>query len=376
MRVPWPLRDGWRWMLLGDLVDFRTQQVDPATVDGDIHYVGLEHISKDIGEVAPVTVADGDTASRKHAFDERAILYGKLRPYLNKVATPNFAGLCSTDIIPIEPRPGMDRRYLALYLRGREFVRTTTLRSRGDLPRVGIRTLGQIPIPVPPPSEQQRCIEMLELADEAIRRARHAHRQTEELARRVYRSIVGPAHPAYATWVRKRIRDLATPEPGSIRTGPFGSTLRHSEFVRDGVAVLGIDNAVQNRFAWGERRYISERKYAELRRYTVKPGDVIVTIMGTTGRAAVVPDDIPSAISTKHLATITPDRTQIEPEFLAGAIQYDSAVRSQVPSNRGAIMDGLNLGIVKDLLIAVPPIDLQRRFVEAMRAIFILVGRL
>lgn len=366
----WPLREGWGWARLGDLAEFRTRQHDPAAFDPDTTYVGLEHIGAGTGEMAPVTVGNGDTASKKHAFDERSILYGKLRPYLNKVAVPDTAGLCSTDIVPIEPRPGIERRYLAFYLRGRQVVHTATARARGDLPRVGVRTLAEIPVPVPPPSEQHRCVELLDEADRALARARAGRRRTQELARLTYLELVGPANAGWATWPRRRVRDIAAAHRGALRTGPFGSALRHSEFVGEGVAVLGIDNAVNNRFAWGRRRYITEEKYAGLGRYTVGPGDVIVTIMGTTGRAAVVPDDIPTAISTKHLATITLDRTQVEPEFVACAVRYDPTVRSQVPSSRGAVMDGLNLSIIKALTLAVPPLGQQRRFADAMEALY------
>ena len=160
-------------------------------------------------------------------------------------------------------------------------------------------------------------------------------------------------------WPQVAISDVST----DMRTGPFGSALHHDEFVDSGVFVLGIDNAVENRFSYNRMRYITEEKYSQLKRYTVYPGDVIITIMGTVGRSAVIPQDMPKAINTKHLACITPDSAVIDPCFLASAFQMHPTIRLQLQNQcKGAIMDGLNLTIIKGLRFQLPPIDQQKQF--------------
>jgi hypothetical protein len=83
-------------------------------------------------------VSKGDLKSNKFIFDSECLLYGKLRPYLNKIAIPNFKGICSTDILPIKPlKDKANRIYLSYLLRNKYFVQFAKDRSVGaNLPRL------------------------------------------------------------------------------------------------------------------------------------------------------------------------------------------------------------------------------------------------
>ena len=215
-------------------------------------------------------------------------------------------------------------------------------------------------IPLPPLEEQKRIAAILDQAD-ALRRLRA--RTLDRLG------ALGQAifHEMFVErgeiWPKHSIEALVE----NARTGPFGSQLLSSELVDDGIPVLGIDNVVSNEFAWGKSRFISPEKYATLRRYTVLPGDILITIMGTIGRCIVVPSGIPTAINTKHICCLTPKYNLIGSEFLRAAFLYHPEILKQLGvQTKGAIMPGLNMGIIKGLVIPLPPLAVQEEFAERL----------
>jgi type I restriction enzyme, S subunit len=257
--------------------------------------------------------------------------------------------------------------YLARFLQASaptilKWVRATTADN------FSVDKLKSLPVPLPPLDEQRRIAAILDAADSLRAKRRAALAKLDQLAQSIFIEMFGDA--GRSGWPVVEVSELAAPISGAIRTGPFGSQLLHSEFVDKGIAVLGIDNVVSNEFQWAQRRFITGRKYADLRRYTVRPGDVLITIMGTCGRCAVVPDDIPTAINTKHLCCITLDHEKCLPEFLHSYfLQHPLARRYLDQTAKGAIMAGLNMGIIKEMPVAVPPIGLQRDFVSRIASL-------
>lgn len=250
----------------------------------------------------------------------------------------------------------VDRPYLQRFLRSPRAMAYYKAKLRGSTARrrsLPSAVFLALPVPIPSVEEQRRIAAILDKADAIRAKRRQVLAHLDSLTQSIFHDMFGddPATSAVAEIALK------------VRTGPFGSQLLHGEFVGEGIAVLGLDNVVRNEFLWAERRYVTPEKYEQLKRYTVHPGDVLISIMGTTGRCVVVPEDIPTAINTKHICAITPDTAKLLPAFLRAAFLWHPEARAHLRrQTKGSIMDGLNMGIIRAMPVPVPSLDRQHEF--------------
>lgn len=277
------------------------------------------------------------------------------RMALGKAAINSIDVAINQDLKALKPKREVDTRYLlhAVLSKAKE------IQSHGKgatVQGITIERLSAIQIPLPPLEEQRRIAAILDKSSRLAELSATALNLSQAAEKSLFLNCFSDL-PERSDFILEEVADRRS---NAIRTGPFGSQLLHSEFTDSGVAVLGIDNAVNNSFEWGKKRFISHDKYQQLQRYTVFPGDLLITIMGTCGRAAVVPDDIPQAINTKHLCAITVDRRIVLPEYLHSYILFHPfASRYLEQRTKGAIMEGLNMTIIKEMPVAVPPLSRQ-----------------
>jgi type I restriction enzyme S subunit len=226
--------------------------------------------------------------------------------------------LCmNTSTIRFKAKEGVsDLEFLKFWFDSFEFRDQITRLVTGSAQQnFGPSHLKQIKITLPPLEEQKRITAIARKCDRLRRTRRFTQQLSDTYLQSVFLEMFGGEDSR--NWEFVKIEDVLEKGKNAIRTGPFGSQLLHEEFQSQGnIAVLGIDNVVQNTFTWDKKRFITEKKYQELKRYTVFPDDVLITIMGTCGRCAVVPSNIPLAINTKHLCCLTLNQELCLPTYL------------------------------------------------------------
>jgi type I restriction enzyme S subunit len=167
-------------------------------------------------------------------------------------------------------------------------------------------------------------------------------------------------------WAVLTIEALLARVPNALRSGPFGSALLKQELKESGIPLLGIDNVHIERFVADYTRFVDDDKFVELRRYAVRAGDVMITIMGTVGRCCVVPDSIGIALSSKHVWTITLDQSRYSPHVACWQMNFAPWVLRQFKRDeQGGVMTAIRSETLRQLLLPVLPLP-EMQAIEKM----------
>lgn len=156
---------------MADIFNKVSEQINPQEQDGDVIYIGLENIESNSGVLTGNVKANTKSIkSIKSVFKKGDILYGKLRPNLNKVWFADRDGICSTDILILRSiSKDISSKIYSLILQGDEFNREVLNGIKGaQLPRVSFEYMSKIKIPVIPHEDQDRFVSEIETEEKVI----------------------------------------------------------------------------------------------------------------------------------------------------------------------------------------------------------------
>ena len=206
------MKAGWGIKPLGEVCTFDKVQ----GIHTGLPYVGLEdiesHTARFVGSSEPQPVK-----SSTFRFTRAHVLYGRLRPYLNKVLAPDFEGHCSTEIFPLKPSPELSREYLLYWLLSDETCNRINATCTGArMPRAQMNEVLGFEFPLPSLPEQHRIVAILDEAFDGIATARANAEKNLQNARALFESHLQSVFTQRGEgWIERSIGDICTLKSGT-----------------------------------------------------------------------------------------------------------------------------------------------------------------
>jgi type I restriction enzyme S subunit len=174
---PFTIPSNWEWIRLGDATNYGIcDKAEASDVDEDTWVLELEDVEKSTSRLlTKVRFRERNFRSSKNRFSEADVIYGKLRPYLDKVLVADEPGVCTTEMIPVTPYSSISPAFLRLLMKAPYFIRYANDSTHGmNLPRMGTDLARAAMIPLAPEPEQKRIVakvdELMALCDQLEQR--------------------------------------------------------------------------------------------------------------------------------------------------------------------------------------------------------------
>lgn len=370
----------WRSIGLEECLEPKTRTVDPAQID-DLPYVGLEHLDS-----GSITISrsgqSADVRSAKTLFAAGDLLYGKLRPYLDKAALADRDGICSTDILVFRTRDGFDSKFMAFRLHGADLRRHATSTMAGvNHPRTSWPKFRTFRFACPPQEEQQAIAHLLSSLHQAREQTEQVLSASSQLKRTLLQHLftngtqtnsaegISLQPTAFgsipATWQIRSLEDCAVIQGGVTKGRKLAGDVIEVPYLR----VANVQDGYLDLSTLKSLPIKSE----ELNRYRLMRGDVLLTEGGDfdkLGRGHIWRGEVEPCIHQNHIFAVRTDRTQLLPEYLAYLLQslYGKRYFLKV-AHRTTHLASINKTKVRALPVPLPSIAEQERIVSALATI-------
>lgn len=336
------MKAGWPTKTLGEVCSFdKTQGVHHG-----LPYVGLEHIephtARFIGSSKPQLVK-----SSTFRFSDEHVLYGRLRPYLNKALTPDFNGHCSTEIFPLKPRPELSRAYLLFWLLADETCdRINATCTGARMPRAQMNDVLGFEIPIPPLAEQQRIVAILDEAFEGIATAKANAAKNLQNGRALFGSYLQSIFVSSGeSWVGSTI----------------GQCVKFIDYrgktpvkTQSGVRLITAKNVKMGYLQDDPMEFIAEENYSSwMTRGIPNEGDVLFTTEAPLANVAQL-DSCEKVAFAQRVIIMQPNKVILDPTFLKYML-LSSPIQLRIrEKGTGATVQGIKASLLKLIEISFP----------------------
>lgn len=265
----------------------------------ELVYIGLESIESNTGQFneAGLSKTPEVPLANSFRFGPEHVLYGKLRPYLNKVALAEFEGKCSTEIIPLLPNPDLDRRYLAYFLRSPRTVSRISEKTAGArMSRADMDFIFSLELVLPPLTAQHRIVDLLSRAEGIMKLQREAQSKAAELIPAIFLDMFGDPELNPRQLSMRRVADFVARFAG-------GKNIQAGSEDPEGYRILKVSAVTSGRYREVESKPAPDN-YTPPSTHLVRQGDMLFSrantidlvgataIVGATNGKTLLPDKL------------------------------------------------------------------------------------
>ena len=167
-------------------------------------------------------------------------------------------------------------------------------------------------------------------------------------------------------WKTYRLGDVLQPK-GYIR-GPFGSALVRAELKTSGIPVYEQQHAIYNHREF--RFFIDDIKYEQLKRFTVKTNDIIISCSGTVGFVSLIEENDPKGVISQALLSLRVNQDIILPKYLMYFLKSEIGHNSIISRSSGSVQVNIaKRDVIENIHLCLPPIEKQKKIVEILDSI-------
>ena len=343
----------------GDVVKDVKENVDRANNPYEFYVAGDHMDSEDFRIHRRGRFATDDVGPAfVRIFRPGQVLYGSRRTYLKKVCVADFEGVCAntTFVLETKDKDVLSQKLLPFLMLSEGFTDWSVKHSKGSTnPYVLFSDLADYEFDLPPLDRQRELAELLWAANDLKEKYKKLITASDEMLKAKFREMFGEGT---SECDKVTLGDVCS----SIVRGPFGSALKVSFFVGKGentVKVYEQKNAINESATIGDY-YITQDRYKALKRFTCVPGDILMSCAGTVGRLFQLPDTAEVGIINQAMCKFSLNGKMLPTAFLC-------YMRNMVDSldQKGSAMKNIGaVSILKNMPMFLPPLDLQRQFVE------------
>ena len=363
----------WQRVRFGDVVnDVNEVERNPLEAGLD-RYIGLEHIEPEnlhIKQWGDLTV---DEVSFTKRFRKGQVLFGKRRAYQKKVAVADFDGICSSDILTLEPKgDALLPELLPFIVQSDGFFEHALGTSSGSLsPRTRWSQLQNYEFPLSPKDEQRRIAEILWAADEAVYAYISANQNLTTISTHLLTKFTttGCGTPTLSATALGNIASHWTVETIESVTSlcQYGLSIPLHE--AGAYPILRMMNFDDGEIVANDLKYVDldEREYREFR---LEPSDILFNrtnsaeLVGKVGIFRLDGD----YVFASYLVRLRADSRKILPDYLNAYLNSElGQQRLRAYATPGVSQTNISAGNLKKVLIPVPPLDEQTQILKALK---------